>query len=192
MKKVIKHIIRFLGFFAFMGFLSPFVDCINPLNAYKDPEHWIAVFVSVSIVYPIIVYIYEINPRKFYYCVDQVLVTIVWLLLFFGLFATIIILIILENIVFKIILLVSSVLVFLFIIHAFVHRGIAVYSKGKIRIFKFKIKTYSTDKIDDITFEYNGKKCTVNIIVCGEDNIFRIPSSSAKRFEPKLKSLKKL
>ena len=69
------------------------------------------------------------------------------------------------------------------------HRGVCIYQNGKIRIFKFKIKTYKASKIDDIKFDYENKKCNVVIIINGVKEEFILSSFSAKMTENRLKSL---
>ena len=69
------------------------------------------------------------------------------------------------------------------------HRGICIYKKGKIRIFKFKIKTYIADKIDDINFEYQNKKCLISITIGDYKEEIKISSLSAKTIEKRMKQI---
>lgn len=95
---------------------------------------------------------------------------------------------VIESLFFKIVVLVLSFLVFLFLIYVCIYRGVAIYKRGKIRIFQFKIKTYHTDKIDDFFMEYLEKTCRVHIIVCGTDHVFTIPTGSARMCEKRFHS----
>jgi hypothetical protein len=67
------------------------------------------------------------------------------------------------------------------------HRGVAIYQCGKIRIFKFFIKTYQINLIDDCRLDYQGRKCTVHIIMDGKDHMFRTSAFFTKRLEQELK-----
>ena len=69
------------------------------------------------------------------------------------------------------------------------HRGICIYKKGKIRIFKFKIKTYVVDKIDDINFEYQNNKCLVFITIGDNKEEFNLSSLSAKSIENRMRQI---
>ena len=81
------------------------------------------------------------------------------------------------------------ILVYLFLIYTFMHRGICIYKRGKIRIFKFKIKTYIAYKIDDINFEYQNKKCLISITIGDYKEEFKISSLSAKSIENRMKQI---
>lgn len=189
MKKVIKYFAAIILYTALLGLVSPFLDMVNVLETYKRADHWIICFVSVFIVYNISIYFNKRNSRKFYYCINVPLVTIVFVTVFFAFIAMLAMTSVIEGITVKIGLITVSALACLLIIYAFAYRGVAVYEKGKIRIFKFKIITYSADKIDAVRFEYKGRKCVVHIIVCGNDNVFNLPAGSAKLCEKRLSLL---
>ena len=81
------------------------------------------------------------------------------------------------------------ILLYLFLIYVFMHRGICIYKKGKIRIFKFKIKTYVANKIDDINFEYKNNKCLISIKIGEYKEEFKLSSFSAKLIENRMKQI---
>ncbi|MBE6903740.1 MAG: hypothetical protein E7480_03940 [Ruminococcaceae bacterium] len=188
-KKVINYFASIITYTVILGLLSPIFDMVNILDTYKRIDHWLLCFLAVLTVYHILFYFEKVNPRKMYYCVGVFTTTIAILFSSVAFIVALIWIAILENIAIKIVFLFVSSIIYLTLIYIFVHRGVAVYKRGKIRIFKFSVKTYQTDKIEDYSFDYIGKKCVIHIIVSGNDHIFKIPSSSAKHCEQRFKSI---
>ena len=191
MNKIIKNIIECgLGTILVL-FLGPlFSPVSNPwYQIYSEPLYWVFGILGCSILTCIIIYFIDINPRKFYYCLNIVPTTIFLTVSTIGLIISIIFIAIIENMLIKIILLILLILLYLFLIYVFMHRGICIYKKGKIRIFKFKIKTYVVDKIGDINFEYQNNKCFVFITICDNKEEFKLSSLSAKSIENRMKQI---
>ncbi len=167
----------------------PILDSVNMAETYKRAAHWINSFIATFVVYNISLYFTKINPRKFYFCMNVIITTIaltvssIALIIALGFISTV------DGVSTKVIWITVAAAIYLLIIYAFVCRGIAVYQKGKIRIFKVRIKSYSTDKIDDVQFEYTGKKCRITIVINGEENTFKLPSGSAKLSEKRFRAL---
>lgn len=189
MGKIFKHLALILLYTLLAGLLFPIYDMANILETYKSAVHWIICFSAAFIVYNILLYFNEINPRVFYYCYNVNSTVVVLTIASLTSLSALVAIMMIDGMLLKCILLLLLVLVFLFIVYAFAHRGVAIYEKGKVRVFNFWIKTYSTDKIDNITYNYCGKKCAVNIIVNGKDHIFRMSSESAKLCERRLKEI---
>ena len=131
----------------------------------------------------------DINPRKFYHIINVVPVSIFLTILTLSMITSLVLIAVIENVVIKIALLVLLTFLFLISIYVFMHRGVCIYKNGKIRIFKFKIKTYDASKIDDIIFEYANKKCNIIIVINGFKEEFKLSSFSAKMIENRLKGL---
>ncbi len=190
-KKVLRYCASIIAYTVILGLLAPILDMVNILDTYTQPIHWLTCFVAAFIVYNLHLYFVKINSRKMYYLAGIYLTVIVILSFSLAFVFAIIFIALIENIAIKIVLLIVSLLVYLFLIYVFVHRGVAIYDRGKIRIFKFlKIKTYKAEKIDCCKFDYVGKKCIIHITVSGDEHIFKMSSSSAKICEQRLKSIK--
>lgn len=192
MKKIFKYILSTI-FYSIaagivIGLLYPVFDGVS-LELYKAAGYWISCVIIGFVVKNIDFYFTKLNPRTFYHCADIILASVILTLTFFASILVIVLIGLMEDLIIKILLIISVVIFILFIVYVVCHRGVAIYNKGKIRIFKFKIKTYYTKQIDNIEFEYNGKKCTINIIVEGQNNIFKLPSNSAKVCEKRFKTL---
>jgi len=187
-KKVIKYCATIIGYTIIVGIFEPIIN-VTSVDAYIQLEHWIGSFFAAMVVYNLQIYFEKINPRKMYHCLGVHFSTIGMVLSTFAFIAMVIWAVIIESTAMKTAWLIIAFLLYLFLIYVFVHRGVAIYKRGKIRIFKFVIKTYNTDKIENIVFDYNGKKCTIHIIVLGNEHIFKLSSSSAKLCEKRLKSI---
>jgi len=124
-----------------------------------------------------------------YYCIPVLWTTAAAVILSVSFIGTLVLTSVLENSLAKAAFLIGAVIAFLLLMYIFFHRGIAVYSRGKIRIFKFVIRTYKTDRIDDIRLDYTPKKCTVHITVQGDTHTFTLSPSSALRFEERIRSV---
>ena len=160
MNKTLKNILECALGSILVLFFGPLLSPIsNPwYQIYTEPLYWVFGILGCSILTGIIIYFIDINPRKFYYCLNIVPTTIFLTVSTIGLIIAVVFISIIENIIIKTVLLIFLILIYLFLIYSFMHRGICIYKRGKIRIFKFKIKTYIADKIDDINFEYQNKK----------------------------------
>ncbi len=188
MNKTLKNILECSLGSILVLFFGPLLSPIsNPwYQIYTEPLYWVFGILGCSILTSIIIYFIDINPRKFYYCLNIVPISIFFTFSTIGLIISFIFIAIIENTLIKIILLIFLVLVYLFLINLFMHRGICIYKKGKIRIFKFKIKTYIADKIDDINLEYQNKKCLISITIGDYKEEFKISSLSAKSIEKRM------
>ena len=194
-QKVWKHVLSVLGYIALMYLLVPVYDLLeNPAIGIQAFEHWANPFyiiecaVAAPLVYLAIHYFTEINPRKFYYCFDIILIIIVTLISFFALVTCVALSPASEGILLEISFLLLTLFIFLFIIYVTWHRGIAIY-KDKIRIFKFRIQTYHTTVVDGIVIEHGKFTSTIQITVCGDTTTFRLPTISAKICEQRLKTI---
>ena len=191
MNKTIKNIIECALGSIFVLFIGPLLSPIsNPwYQIYSELLYWVFGILGCSILTSIIIYFIDINPRKFYYCLNIVSITIFLTVSTIGLIIAVVFISIVENILIKTVLLIFLILVYLFLIYTFMHRVICIYKRGKIRIFKFIIKTYIAYKIDDINFEYQNKKCLISITIGDYKEEFKISSLSAKSIENRMKQI---
>ena len=191
MNKTLKNILKCTLGSILVLFFGPLLSPIsNPwYQIYTEPLYWVFGILGCSILTGIIIYFIDINPRKFYYCLNIVPITIFLTVSTIVLIIAVVFISIIENILIKTVLLIFLVLVYLFLIYTFMHRGICIYKRGKIRIFKFKIKTYIADKIDDINFEYQNKKCLISITFGDYKEEFKTSSLSAKTIENRMKQI---
>lgn len=191
MNKTLKNILECALGSILVLFFGPLLSPIsNPwYQIYTEPLYWVFGILGCSILTGIIIYFIDINPRKFYYCLNIVPTTIFLTVSTIGLIIAVVFISIIENIIIKTVLLIFLILIYLFLIYTFMHRGICIYKRGKIRIFKFKIKTYIADKIDDINFEYQNKKCLISITIDDYKEEFKISSLSAKSIENRMKQI---
>ena len=191
MNKTLKNILECaLGSILVLFFGLLLSPISNPwYQIYTEPLYWVFGILGCSILTGIIIYFIDINPRKFYYCLNIVPTTIFLTVSTIGLIIAVVFISIIENIIIKTVLLIFLILIYLFLIYSFMHRGICIYKRGKIRIFKFKIKTYIADKIDDINFEYQNKKCLISITIGDYKEEFKISSLSAKLIENRMKQI---
>ena len=191
MNKTLKNILECSLGSILVLFFGPLLSPIsNPwYQIYTEPLYWVFGILGCSILTSIIIYFVDINPREFYYCLNIVPISIFLTFSTIGLIICLIFIAIIENTLIKIVLLVFLVLVYVFLIYSFMHRGICIYKKGKIRIFKFKIKTYIADKVDDINFEYQNKKCLISITIGDYKEEFKISSLSAKTIKKRMKQI---
>ena len=191
MNKTLKNILECSLGSILVLFFGPLLSPIsNPwYQIYTEPLYWAFGILGCYILTSIIIYFIDINPRKFYYCLNIVPITIFLTVSTIGLIIAVVFISIIENILIKTILLIFLILVYLFLIYTFMHRGICIYKRGKIRIFKFKIKTYIVDKIDDINFEYQNKKCLISITIGDYKEEFKLSSLSARTIENRMKQI---
>lgn len=186
-KSIVECLLGSVVVLLFAPLLSPTTD--PWYGIYSQPLFWLFGGLGCIILSCTILYFSSINPRKFYYCINIVPVSIFLSLSTISLITSLVLISIIENIAIKFTLLILVIFVYLFLIYVFMHRGVCIYQNGKIRIFKFKIKTYDASKIDDIKFDYENKKCNVVIIINGVKEEFILSSFSAKMIENRLKSL---
>ncbi|MBQ7379676.1 MAG: hypothetical protein IJW70_08400 [Clostridia bacterium] len=205
-KRILHHVGKALLFFVVMGAIAPICHVIEhfllqkpeaiaaTLAMYTEPWYWLIVFGAVAVVYPIAVYFKEINPRTFVFIYDVIWSTVFLCLLLAGELIGLLFLLmgVGENRVLLILGLVGLGVVLLFGIYSILCRGVAIYQKGKVRVFKFRIYTYNTDTVDDLRLEYRGKQCIVHVTVQGNEHLFRVSKGSAKLIEKRLKMLKHL
>ena len=125
-----------------------------------------------------------------YYCFDVLAVTLGAVLATAGLVAVIVVVpVFLEGAALQILALSLSVAAYLFHLYAIGHRGVAVYANGKIRVFRFHVRTYTAQRLDDLRFEYVGNRCRITLVICGESHAFRVSARSAKLCEKRLREL---
>lgn len=202
-QKVFRHIGTVLFFTVFVGAIAPVVqimedwlalaaDPFASLAFYGHPAYWLFIFGVVAVIYPIVIYFKEINPRTFVHLYDVVPVTAGICLLIGGEVAALMLILfnLSEYKALTILAIIACGAAFLFCIYAMMCRGVAIYQKGKIRVFKFRIYTYHTDAVDDLRLEYRGKQCIVHVIVQGDEHLFRVSKGSAELIEKRLKTLK--
>ncbi len=188
MNKWIKSFLYFLVFFFALGLLAPVYDSgPGGISSYSDPWHWIISFVCASVIEGIFLYFSVINRRTFYFCCNVLLFSIVFSFSFLAFFVFLLIIsLTIESTILIAALSFLGVLILLLIIYVFGYRGVAVYSNGIVRIFRFQVITYAAAQIDHVQFEYQGSKCFVHIVVCGVDHIFKLSRISAKMCEQRL------
>ena len=191
MNKISKNIIEcLLGSLVVLIFGPLLSPATNPwYEIYLQPLYWLFGVIGSIVISSVIVYFLNINPRKFYHIVNVVPVSIFWTISVLSLIASFVVIAVIENVAIKIVLLLVVTILYLFLIYIFLHRGVCIYKNGKIRIFRFKIKTYDASKIDDIIFEYANKKCNIIIVINGFKEEFKLSLFSAKMIENRLKRL---
>ncbi len=194
-KKVFKHIVCILGLAFLMGFGSPIYNWIeNPafthhtFSSWADPWHWMLCLAISIILYLIYQYFMEYRPRTFYYCIDLVSLVIVIQIELWGSILAAIFFPWPQNSFALAACICAYVFLLFFLIYASGHRGFAIY-RDKIRIFKFRIKTYHTTELDDISIEYGNFIANIRITVCGETTIFRLPAFAARLCERRLSTI---
>ena len=178
---IIKYFGSMIGLALFLGFFEPLLYG-NGIKAYESPWHWIVCLISAFLVYNIVFYFDKINPRKMYNCIGMLTAFVICPICTIAFLAAFVYAGILKSVILMIVI----PALYLFLIYALLHRGVAIYENGKIRIFKFRIYTYRTRLIDDCILEYNGRKCTVHIIVQGNDHTFQMSSCFTRRLESEL------
>ena len=162
------------------------------LALYKDPFYWLIIVLAVAVVYPTVIYFKEINPRTFVHLYDVVWATAALCLLIGG--EVMALLFVLFNLSehrgLMILAFVACGAVLLLGLYAIVCRGVAIYQKGKVRVFKFRIYTYHTDTVDDLSLEYSEGKYAVHLVVQGDMYTFPVSKGSAELIQKRLKALK--
>ena len=195
MKKLFLEIGKFLLLTLLFGLIAPILDMTpNASDVYKSVEHWVVCFAISLIVHLIIYYFLKLNPRRYIMlCGNSVVVGLLSYILLIWFFACCVYISIIsvENLVLAIVIFAVNIILSLFSIYSIafgICKGAIIYTKRKkVRIFRFFIKTYNTDKIDAVSFQYDGKKCYVNFIVDGKNNIISVPSKNVKKKELKIK-----
>lgn len=172
MKKIFNHILNIIGLGLLIGLFAPIINGRIPED-YLSLEHWIIAFGGSSITYLCVMYFTEINPRSFYYCLDNlVLRSILSSVLVIVFIVGVVFICLIESTLIKIILLILLVLLFLFSCYVLLHRGICIYN-NKIRVFKFKIYTFNNAKIDFIKQEQEGKYLCAIVSINGQIHKFK-------------------
>lgn len=194
-KTMIMHLLCILTYTVLMYFLLPIYELLEyPPLGIRAFEVWTKPFYAVEclivalLVYFIVLYFTEIKPRTFYYCFDIVLISFVTLIAFFGMVVGLVSIPIEEAVYLQIFHIVLLILLFLFVIYTTWHRGLAIY-RDKIRIFNFRIKTYPTTTVDDITIKHGRFFSAIDITICGDTTTFRLSTISAKICEKRLKTV---
>lgn len=184
-KSMIKYGLSIVVCTVVGGLLFPAYDG-SSISQYEEPWYWIAALIVSFVTHICVLYFDKINPRKMYYCMG-IFTAVVFPFCTIAFIVAFVCAAFLENTTVSVLLMILTVAVYLFLIYALLHRGVAIYQCGKIRIFKFCIKTYRTNLIDDCRLEYRGRKCTVHIIVDGKDHTFRTSAFFTKQLEQELK-----
>jgi hypothetical protein len=188
-KKILHEIGQIIAFWLIIGLLFPLIDTTEPWRYYRDAGHWLLSLVSVVVTYLAQMYFDKINPRKMYYCLDICACVAELVLSIFGLMAALIWSALMDGIQSRILILIASPLIFLYLIFLFGHRGVAVYQNGKIRVFNYGVRTYRADKVDEVRLDYTGRRCTIHVVVNGQDHKFRMWAFWAKRVEKNLRAI---
>jgi len=192
-KKMLKYIGKFIVYFLLCSIVFPLVEGGDPITTYSDPGHWgfCLVISLVAIIVEVLVCENIIQIPTFYFC-SAVLPIVVTALTFFALMISLfVILWIFESSFLQGIFFIITLAICAFSIGATWCRGVAVYSDGTVKIYKFKIKTYRDAVIDDIKIEYSGIKCKIIITVNGEDNVFNALAATGQICSKRLMELLK-
>lgn len=194
-KKIVTHVLSILGIALLLALLAPLDALItNPTLGIKafalwhETSHWLISLLIAPLIYFAVYYFLEYRPRDFYYCFDIMLVSFVTLIAFFGLLTAFVFIAIAEALQSHISCIALLLPIFLLIIYVTWHRGLAIY-KDKIRIFKFRIKTYPTTTVDNIIVEQGKFLSSIHITICGDTTTFRLSTISAKICEKRLKTV---
>lgn len=178
----------------FKGILfSPFfaVLCIFDMgntDDLKDPMHWITVGFITILVFIGWYYYKEINPRKSVvidhnFSIKKTILLIVFLLI--SMLGWIPITILIENnIVSLFIFILCTIICFVTFLHMIA--GIKVFRGKDILIINDKLKYYKNAKIENIRINGNGKYVTLNVIIDGYDNYFKVPKKKAIRYQEEI------
>ena len=67
--------------------------------------------------------------------------------------------------------------------------GIKVFRGKDILIINDKLKYYKNAKIENIRINGNGKYVTLNVIIDGYDNYFKVPKKKAIRYQEEILKL---
>ena len=194
MKKILLHIVSFVGIYFFALLFAPLYN--GDLDSYKNKYYWLEILIVFAVVYAICLYFTELNPRKTVMIIPylsikkSILLGLVFSFLIIAWFAIIIAAAIMDNGFLKILIFILWLLSFPILFYFLLYRGVVVY-KNKIRIFKIKITTYNTSIIDDISYEELDDIIKVNIIIEGESNYFKINKKDKIRYIARLSKLKK-
>lgn len=190
MRRLGKHFANMLLCALLFGLFSPVFDTASIAETYRSAWHWGGCFLATAVCYPVILYFEQWNPRKMYYCIDVLSVTLGAALATAGLLAAIVVVVIfLEGVALQIIALSLSIVMYLVLLYALGHRGVAVYDNGKIRVFRLRVRTYTARRLDDLCFEYMGNRCRITFVICGEPHVFRASARSARLCEKRLREL---
>lgn len=187
MKNIFKCFMGSILVLLFGPLLSPVSE--PWYQVYFEPFYWVFGVLCCFILTGIIIYFIDINPRQFYHCINIVPTSIFITMSTLGLIASLLLISFVDDIIIKIIFIILLIILYLFLIYVFMHRGVCIYKKGKIRIFKFKIKKYIANKIDSINFEYQNKKCIITILINNYKEEFKLSSNSAKFIENRMKQM---
>ena len=192
MKKILLHIVSFVGIYFFALLFAPLYN--GDLDSYKNKYYYLEILIVFAVVYAICLYFTELNPRKTVMIIPylsikkSILLGLVFSFLIIAWFAIIIVAAIMDNGLLKILIFILWLLYFPILFYFLLYRGVVVY-KNKIRIFKIKITTYNTSIIDDISYEELDDSIKVNIIIEGKSNYFTISKKDKIRYIARLSNL---
>lgn len=189
MRKLLRHLWSVLKYTLLAGFLLPILNFENLVETWLNPYYWFFCLVGITISYAVHVYCTEINPRTFCPCVSIGIAVAVYVLAIFAFIIACFTSLMIENIFFEILLIVSTVVAGVLAAYILCCRGVMVYENGKIVVFDygFKVKIFADATLDQVTFEHKGRKCLVNFIINGEDHTFLLPKSSLEILEKRVK-----
>ncbi len=190
--KVIKHILNILKYTILAGFLFPILNLDNLVETWLNPYHWLECLIAITVVYAILVYCTEINPRTFYPCVNIVLSTTVCVLSAFAFCIACIVSVCVDTMFLKILIIVGTIALDLLVVYIFCCRGVVVYENGRVNVFGLglKFKTFREGTLENVTLQNYGKKFLVNFIVNGEDHTFLLSLSSLEGLKKRVKVIK--
>ena len=194
-KKILKHVASVLGLAFLIGFGSPVYNWIeNPsfshhiFSSWADPWHWMLCLAISVLLYLIYQYFMEYRPRAFYYCFDLISLVLVIQIALWGSILAVIFLPWPQNPFALAACICAYIFLLAFLIYASGHRGLAIY-RDKIRIFKFRIKTYHTSVVDDISIVYGDFIAQIKITVCEETTTFHLPVFAARLCQRRLSAI---
>ena len=142
MKKILLHIVSFVGIYIFALLFAPLYN--GDLDSYKNKYYWLEILIVFAVVYAICLYFTELNPRKTVMIIPylsikkSILLGLVFSFLIIAWFAIIIAAAIMDNGLLKILIFILWLLYFPILFYFLLYRGVVVY-KNKIRIFKRQV-----------------------------------------------------
>ena len=192
MKKVSKHILSVLKYTLLAGFLFPIINLNNLVETWLNPYHWLECLIAITVVYAIMVYCTEINPRTFYPAVGVASSTAVYVLSVFAFCIACIVAICVDTMFLKTLIIAGTIVLDLLAVYIFCCRGVVVYENGRVIVFGLglKFKTIREGTLENVTLQNQGKKFLVNFIINGEDHTFLLSMSSLEALEKRVKMKK--
>ena len=185
MRNRIKNIITSIFLGALLLSICPYL--FNEPTLYTFPLYWIlGLLFSIALSFLLNLR----KPRKkFYYCYNVIKSAIVLTIATWFFLVVSIGIAFMDNFIVQTLILVALTILYVFLWRKLIYRGICIYDNGTIKVYKGKIKTYNTNTIDDIRFEYTKNKCKLTIIINGCEEIFSLSKISAIFAQKNLREL---